>query len=43
MYLQKNNPLEWNRRIKDGMKKDFSWESECAEVHISAYEVVKKL
>ncbi|XP_047967243.1 probable starch synthase 4, chloroplastic/amyloplastic isoform X1 [Salvia hispanica] len=39
----KNNPLEWNRRIKDGMKKDFSWESECAEVHISAYEVVKKL
>ncbi|XP_042026353.1 probable starch synthase 4, chloroplastic/amyloplastic isoform X1 [Salvia splendens] len=39
----KYNPLEWNRRIKDGMMKDFSWESECTEVHISAYEVVKKL
>ncbi|KAG6392549.1 hypothetical protein SASPL_146773 [Salvia splendens] len=39
----KNDPLEWNRRIIDGMVKDFSWESECAEVHISAYEVVKQL
>ncbi|KAL6498491.1 hypothetical protein OROHE_026588 [Orobanche hederae] len=39
----KNNPSEWKRRIKDGMGKDFSWESECAEVHISAYQVVKKL
>ncbi|KAL1537020.1 starch synthase [Salvia divinorum] len=39
----KTNPLEWNRRIKDGMVKDFSWESECTEVHISAYQVVKKL
>lgn len=42
-YVQKNNRSEWNTRIKDGMVKDFSWDSECAEVHISAYQVVKKL
>ncbi|KAH6759912.1 UDP-Glycosyltransferase superfamily protein [Perilla frutescens var. frutescens] len=39
----KNNPSEWDTRIKDAMGKDFSWDSECAEVHISAYEAVKKL
>ncbi|XP_057784357.1 probable starch synthase 4, chloroplastic/amyloplastic isoform X2 [Salvia miltiorrhiza] len=39
----RNSPWEWNRRIKDGMGKDFSWDSECVEVHISAYQVVKKL
>ncbi|PIN16460.1 hypothetical protein CDL12_10883 [Handroanthus impetiginosus] len=39
----KNNPSQWNRRIKDGMEKDFSWDSECADVHVSAYAAIKRL
>ncbi|KAG8384202.1 hypothetical protein BUALT_Bualt04G0093500 [Buddleja alternifolia] len=39
----KNNPSEWNRRIIDGMGKDFSWDSECADVHVEAYTAVKQL
>ncbi|KAI3451863.1 hypothetical protein Pfo_008528 [Paulownia fortunei] len=39
----KNNPSQWNRRIKDAMEKDFSWDSECADVYISAYTAVKNL
>ncbi|KAK6151094.1 hypothetical protein DH2020_016026 [Rehmannia glutinosa] len=38
-----NNPSQWNRRIKDAMEKDFSWDSECADVHISAYTAVRNL
>ncbi|GFQ00427.1 probable starch synthase 4 chloroplastic/amyloplastic, partial [Phtheirospermum japonicum] len=36
-----HNPSQWNIRINDAMKKDFSWDSECADVHISAYTAVK--
>ncbi|KAL8044692.1 hypothetical protein ABFS82_08G063100 [Erythranthe guttata] len=39
----KNNPSQWNKRIKDAMEKDFSWDSECADVHVSAYASVKCL
>lgn len=38
-----NNPSEWNTRIKDGMAKDFSWDAECVELHISAYHAAKYL
>ncbi|KAL2241479.1 UNVERIFIED_CONTAM: putative starch synthase 4, chloroplastic/amyloplastic [Sesamum indicum] len=39
----KNNPSQWNTRMIDAMEKDFSWDSECADVHISAYAAVKRL
>ncbi|KZV35636.1 starch synthase V precursor [Dorcoceras hygrometricum] len=39
----KNNPSQWNRRITDAMMKDFSWDAECSDVHISAYESLKRL
>lgn len=43
LFVQKNSPSEWNRRIKDAMQKDFSWDSECADVHISAYTALKNI
>ncbi|KAL3813735.1 hypothetical protein ACJIZ3_015003 [Penstemon smallii] len=39
----KNNPSQWNEKIMDAMGKDFSWDSECSEVHISAYTAVQRL
>lgn len=39
----KNNPSQWNRRITDAMTKDFSWDAECSDVHVSAYESLKRL
>ncbi|KAK4416389.1 putative starch synthase 4, chloroplastic/amyloplastic [Sesamum alatum] len=39
----KNNPSQWKTRMIDGMEKDFSWDSECADVHISVYAAVKRL
>ncbi|XP_075475678.1 putative starch synthase 4, chloroplastic/amyloplastic isoform X2 [Primulina tabacum] len=39
----KNNPSEWYRRITDAMSKDFSWDAECSDVHVSAYESLKRL
>ncbi|KAL0450100.1 UNVERIFIED_CONTAM: putative starch synthase 4, chloroplastic/amyloplastic [Sesamum latifolium] len=39
----KNNPSQWNTRMIDAMEKDFSWDSECADVHISAYATAKRL
>ncbi|CAA0817240.1 UDP-Glycosyltransferase superfamily protein [Striga hermonthica] len=38
-----HNPSQWITRICDAMKKDFSWDSECADVHISAYTAVRDL
>ncbi|KAK9285332.1 hypothetical protein L1049_024523 [Liquidambar formosana] len=39
----KNNPLQWNRKIVDAMAKDFSWDAECSDVHISAYTSIRNL
>ncbi|XP_068657695.1 uncharacterized protein [Aristolochia californica] len=39
----KNDPHGWNRRIKEGMTKDFSWNTECSDVHLAAYFSVKNL
>ncbi|MBA0551798.1 hypothetical protein Golob_022661, partial [Gossypium lobatum] len=38
----KNNPSTWKTKILNAMKKDFSWDSECYETHVSAYTAVKK-
>ncbi|PPD81220.1 hypothetical protein GOBAR_DD21852 [Gossypium barbadense] len=37
----KNNPSTWKTKILNAMKKDFSWDSECYETHVSAYTAVK--
>ncbi|KNA05722.1 hypothetical protein SOVF_186690 isoform C [Spinacia oleracea] len=37
----RNNPLKWSQKIKEAMLKDFSWDAECYDVHISAYESLK--
>ncbi|XP_057520029.1 probable starch synthase 4, chloroplastic/amyloplastic isoform X3 [Amaranthus tricolor] len=39
----RNKPSEWNQKIKEAMLKDFSWDAECYDVHISAYESIKNL
>ncbi|KAG4154046.1 hypothetical protein ERO13_D03G033300v2 [Gossypium hirsutum] len=39
----KNNPSTWKTKILNAMKKDFSWDSECYETHVSAYTAVKSL
>ncbi|XP_051127423.1 uncharacterized protein LOC127248907 isoform X2 [Andrographis paniculata] len=39
----KTNPSQWNSRIIDGMSKDFSWDSECTDVHVDAYAAIKRL
>ncbi|KAL3526942.1 hypothetical protein ACH5RR_011598 [Cinchona calisaya] len=39
----KNNPSQWNRKITDAMAKDFSWDAECCDVHVSAYAAIKNL
>ncbi|XP_012469711.1 uncharacterized protein LOC105787727 [Gossypium raimondii] len=39
----KNNPSTWKTKILNAMKKDFSWDSECYETHVSAYSAVKSL
>lgn len=36
----RNNPLQWNRKIVDAMAKDFSWDAECCDIHVSAYTSV---
>ncbi|XP_021743429.1 probable starch synthase 4, chloroplastic/amyloplastic [Chenopodium quinoa] len=43
LYEIKNNPVEWSRKIEEAMLKDFSWDAECYDVHISAYESLKNL
>uniref|UniRef100_A0A5B7BHB6 starch synthase n=1 Tax=Davidia involucrata TaxID=16924 RepID=A0A5B7BHB6_DAVIN len=37
----KNNPSQWNIKIMDAMTKDFSWDAECCDVHVSAYTAIK--
>ncbi|XP_059642436.1 probable starch synthase 4, chloroplastic/amyloplastic isoform X2 [Cornus florida] len=37
----KNNPSQWNRKIVDGMREDFSWDAECCDIHVSAYTSIK--
>ncbi|XP_052196115.1 probable starch synthase 4, chloroplastic/amyloplastic [Diospyros lotus] len=43
VQLQKNNPAKWNRKIMDAMTKDFSWDAECCDIHVSAYTSIKNL
>ncbi|XP_008440482.1 probable starch synthase 4, chloroplastic/amyloplastic isoform X5 [Cucumis melo] len=38
-----NNPSEWNHKVFDAMTKDFSWDAECCDIHISAYTAIKSL
>uniref|UniRef100_A0A2P2JVN7 starch synthase n=1 Tax=Rhizophora mucronata TaxID=61149 RepID=A0A2P2JVN7_RHIMU len=38
-----NNPSKWKQKIADAMTKDFSWDGECCEAHISAYTGIKNL
>ncbi|KAH8503788.1 hypothetical protein H0E87_014873 [Populus deltoides] len=39
----KNNPSKWKQKIVDAMAKDFSWNAECCDVHVSAYTALKSL
>ncbi|KAL6911320.1 hypothetical protein ACP4OV_000125 [Aristida adscensionis] len=39
----KNGPSRWELRIKDGMTKGLSWDSECYDLHWKAYSSVRKL
>ncbi|XP_057491634.1 probable starch synthase 4, chloroplastic/amyloplastic isoform X2 [Actinidia eriantha] len=39
----KNNPSQWNRKIVEAMKKDFSWDAECCDIHDTAYASVMNL
>lgn len=41
--VQNNNPSEWNHKVFDAMTKDFSWDAECCDIHISAYTAIKSL
>lgn len=38
-----SNPSSWKRKIMDAMAKDFSWDGECYDVHVSAYAAIKNL
>ncbi|XVF59170.1 hypothetical protein PTKIN_Ptkin07bG0254100 [Pterospermum kingtungense] len=39
----KTNPSMWKRKMMDAMTKDFSWDAECYDIHVSAYAAVKSL
>ncbi|KAJ0097486.1 hypothetical protein Patl1_28419 [Pistacia atlantica] len=39
----KNSPSTWKRKIIDAMSRDFSWDAECCNIHISAYSALKNL
>ncbi|CAL5369307.1 unnamed protein product [Camellia sinensis] len=39
----KNNPSQWNRKIMEAMTKDFSWDAECCDKHVSAYTSILNL
>ncbi|XP_061950455.1 probable starch synthase 4, chloroplastic/amyloplastic isoform X3 [Populus nigra] len=39
----KNSPSKWKQKIVDAMAKDFSWNAECCDVHVSAYTALKSL
>lgn len=38
-----SNSMQWNQKIMDAMTKDFSWDAECYDMHISAYTALKNL
>ncbi|KAJ6906908.1 LOW QUALITY PROTEIN: starch synthase 4 [Populus alba x Populus x berolinensis] len=38
-----NSPSKWKQKIVDAMAKDFSWNAECYDVHVSAYTALKSL
>ncbi|KAL6591465.1 hypothetical protein ACP70R_049968 [Stipagrostis hirtigluma subsp. patula] len=38
-----NDPSHWELRIKDGMAKGLSWDSECYDLHWEAYSSIRKL
>ncbi|XP_044470745.1 probable starch synthase 4, chloroplastic/amyloplastic isoform X2 [Mangifera indica] len=39
----KNSPSTWKQKIMDAMSEDFSWDSECCDIHVSAYSALKNL
>ncbi|XWS33422.1 hypothetical protein CRYUN_Cryun22dG0081200 [Craigia yunnanensis] len=39
----KNNPSMWKRKMTNAMEKDFSWDAECYDIHVSAYAAIKTL
>ncbi|XP_024461576.2 probable starch synthase 4, chloroplastic/amyloplastic isoform X3 [Populus trichocarpa] len=39
----KNSPSKWKQKMVDAMAKDFSWNAECCDVHVSAYTALKSL
>ncbi|KAJ0040179.1 hypothetical protein Pint_27796 [Pistacia integerrima] len=39
----KNSPSTWKQKIIDAMSRDFSWDAECCNIHISAYSALKNL
>lgn len=39
----RNMSTQWNQKIEEGMSKDFSWDAECYDEHISAYESIRRL
>ncbi|CAL5366571.1 unnamed protein product [Camellia sinensis] len=39
----KNNPSQWDRKIMEAMTKDFSWDAECCDKHVSAYTSILNL
>lgn len=43
LFMKKNNPSKWKRKIMDAMEMDFSWDAECCDIHVSAYTAIKKL
>ncbi|XP_050944766.1 probable starch synthase 4, chloroplastic/amyloplastic isoform X8 [Cucumis melo] len=43
LQVPNNNPSEWNHKVFDAMTKDFSWDAECCDIHISAYTAIKSL
>ncbi|KAI8534655.1 hypothetical protein RHMOL_Rhmol10G0106900 [Rhododendron molle] len=39
----KKNPSQWSMKILDAMTRDFSWDAECCDIHISAYSSISTL
>ena len=35
--------MQWNQKIMNAIRKDFSWDAECFDIHISAYTSLKNL
>ncbi|WCJ31610.1 Glycogen synthase [Euphorbia peplus] len=43
MNEMKNNLSKWRQKIVEAMSMDFSWDAECYNVHVSAYDAIKIL